>query len=90
MVFGCEFVGLCYTCVWVLILKLVFTLRSLNVNNQTELNWTVEEEKEEEKEKKKKLNFEVRHPRCVSNKSNVKCIQCDVKHNLVLDDILVY
>ena len=51
--FGCEFVGLCYTCDWVLILKLVFTLLSVDVNNQTELNWTVEEE-EEEKEKKKK------------------------------------
>jgi len=34
--------------------------------------------------------FEVRHPHCVSNKSNVKCIQYDIKHNLVLDDILVY
>ena len=34
-------------------------------------------------------NFEVCHPRCVSNKSNVKCIQYDVKHNLVLDGILV-
>ena len=35
-------------------------------------------------------DFEVRHPRCVSNKSNVKCIQYDVKHNLVLDGIIVY
>ena len=33
-------------------------------------------------------NFEVRHARCVSNKSNVKCIQYDVKHNLVLDGVL--
>jgi hypothetical protein len=36
------------------------------------------------------FGFEVHHPRCVSNKSNVKCIQYDVKHNLVLDGILVY
>ena len=36
------------------------------------------------------VNFEMRHPCCVSNKSNVKCIQYDIKHNLVLDGILVY
>jgi len=34
--------------------------------------------------------FEVRHPRCVSTNPNVECIQYDVKHNLVLDGILVY
>jgi hypothetical protein len=40
VVFGSEYFGLCYTCVWVLILKLVFTLPNLNlnVNDQTELN----------------------------------------------------
>ena len=35
-------------------------------------------------------DFEVRHPRCVSNKSNVMCTQYVVKHNLVLDGILIY
>ena len=34
-------------------------------------------------------NFDVRHPRCVSNKSNVKCIQYDVKHNLVLNALYI-
>jgi len=32
--------------------------------------------------------FEVRHPRCVSNKSNVMCIQYVVKHNLIQDSML--
>ena len=35
-------------------------------------------------------NFEVRHPRCVSNKSNVMCIQYVVKHNLMLDVMVIY
>jgi hypothetical protein len=35
-------------------------------------------------------NFVVRHPHCVSNKSNVMCTQYVVKHNLVLDGMLVY
>jgi hypothetical protein len=27
------------------------------------------------------FDFEVCHPHCVSNESNVRCVQCDVKHN---------
>jgi len=34
--------------------------------------------------------FEVRHPRCVSNKSNVMCTQYVVKHNLALDGIIFF
>ena len=37
-----------------------------------------------------KLYFEVRHPRCVSNKSNVMCTQYVVKHNVILDGMLIY
>ena len=31
------------------------------------------------------MNFEVRHPRCVSNKSNYKVYVYIVKHNYILD-----
>ena len=31
-----------------------------------------------------RLNFKVRHPRCVSNKSNYKAYAYIVKHNYVL------
>ena len=36
------------------------------------------------------LNFEVRHPRCVSNKSNCNVYVYIVKHNFVIDGILIY